>query len=76
MDSIITKVVLGWARHAIGMGAAALVAKGYLTADQGSELTGALIALVPLAFSAYDKWHATKATQFAARTGVVPGGAK
>lgn len=76
MDNIITKIVLGWARHFIAMGAAALVAKGYLDGAQGDELTGALIALVPLAFSAYDKWHAQQAVQFAARTGVAPGGVK
>ncbi len=76
MDSIVTKVILGWVRHAIAMGAAALVTKGYLDGAQGDELTGALVALVPLAFSAYDKWHAMQATKFAARTGVVPGGAK
>jgi len=76
LDSIITKVILGWARHFIGMGAAALVAHGYLDGAQGDELVGGLVALVPLAFSAYDKWHAMQATKFAARTGVVPGGAK
>lgn len=74
--SIIGKIILGWVRHLIGMGAAAAVAQGYLDHGQSEELTGALVALVPLAFSAFDKWHALQAQKFAARTGVVPGGAK
>jgi hypothetical protein len=57
-DSLISKVVLGWIRHFIGMGAALLVAHGYWTSSQGDQALGAIMALVPLAFSAYDKWHA------------------
>ena len=70
MDGLFTKVILGWARHFIGMGAAALVAKGYLDGSQGDQLTGALVALVPLAFSAYDKLHAMRAKQTAVASAV------
>ena len=60
-DSIISKVVLGWIRHGVlGLGAI-VVRDGYLSADQGAQLTGAIMVIVPLAFSAYDKWQAQNA---------------
>lgn len=71
MDQLVSKIVLGWARHLVGMGAAALVAKGYLDGAQSEQLTGALMTLVPLGFSAYDKWHAMQAVKTAAITGKV-----
>lgn len=57
-DHLISKVVLGWIRHLIGMAGAALASDGYFTADQSMQFEGALMILVPLLFSAYDKWQA------------------
>lgn len=62
-DSIIAKIVLGWIRHFVSMGGTALVAHGYLTLSQGQEFTGALMTIVPLLFSAYDKFQAQQAAQ-------------
>lgn len=76
-DSIIAKIVLGWIRHAV-LGFGALLAhKGLLTSDQATTFTGAIMVIVPLAFSAYDKWQAQQkqnaAVLAAAQSNVVQG---
>lgn len=58
LDSIISKVVLGWIRHAVLGFGAVLVKQGLETQSEANQLTGALMVIVPLAFSAYDKWQA------------------
>ena len=65
LDNIISKVILGWIRHAITAFGAGLVTHGYLTTDQDQQAIGALMTLVPILFSAYDKWHAAASKQAA-----------
>ena len=65
VDHIIAKIILGQIRHFIGIAGGALVSHGLLTSDQGQQFDGALLALVPLAFSAYDKWQANNAANTA-----------
>lgn len=61
MESILGKIALGWLRHAImGIGVW-LVHSGYISSDQSSELTGALMVAIPILFSALDKWEAQQA---------------
>lgn len=57
-DAIIAKVVLGWIRTGVAASAGGLVAHGYLTSSENQQFVGAVMTLVPLMFSAYDKWHA------------------
>lgn len=72
MDGIMGNVIMGWVRHLIGIAAGALVAKGLFDHAQAEEFSGAIATLVPLAFSAMDKMQARRATEFAARNGIVP----
>jgi len=58
LDHIISKVILGWLRHLIGAAGGALVGAGLFDQDQSQQFQGALMILVPLLFSAYDKWSA------------------
>jgi len=60
-DHIITKVLLGWVRHLISGFGGSLVAQGLLTQDQSNQAVGAVMILVPLMFSAYDKFQAKQA---------------
>ena len=61
-DSIITKVILGWIRHMVGVAGGGLVTSGLLTSDQANQAVGAVMVIVPLAFSAYDKYQAQQST--------------
>lgn len=72
MNGLFAKVILGWVRTGIACYAGSLAAQGYLTGAESQEVTAAFVALIPIAFSAYDKWHATQAADFAARTGIAP----
>lgn len=60
-DSIIAKIILGWIRHMVGMAGAVMVSHGYLSADQGQQFAGAVMVIVPLLFSAWDKFQAQQA---------------
>ena len=60
-QELLGKIALGWIRHAVmGLGVW-LVHSGLLTSSQSDQATGALMILVPLAFSALDKFEALQA---------------
>jgi len=55
MDSLIGKIALAVLRHAVGSASAGLVVAGYLTKDQDQQAIGAVMTLITLGFSIYDK---------------------
>lgn len=60
LDNLVGKVILGWVRHFLSGATLTLVAHGYWTNDQQQQAVGAILTLLPLALSAYDKWNATQ----------------
>jgi len=61
MDNIISKVILGLIRHILTTAGGGLVAHGLVTGQQWSDVVGAIMVIVPVMFSAYDKWQAEQA---------------
>lgn len=61
LDHVIARIVLGQIRHWVTVLGASLVTKGLLTSDQNNQMIGAVMVVVPLLFSAYDKMQAQKA---------------
>jgi hypothetical protein len=57
-DSLVGKVVNGWLRHFIGIGAGCLATHGLITHAQSQEVVGAVMTLLPIVWSAYSKWSA------------------
>lgn len=55
LDSVVSKVVLGIIRHAVTAWGGTLVAKGLASSDQINQIVGAIMVIVPIAFSIYDK---------------------
>jgi len=58
MESIIGKIALGVVRHVVTGWGGALVVHGWATQDQANQLVGAVMVIVPIAFSIYDKMQA------------------
>lgn len=54
-DSIIAKVVLTVIRRAVIGAGAGLVTSGVATQDQWGQVTGAIMVIVPIAFSIYNQ---------------------
>lgn len=54
-------VVLGIIRHVLTTGAGALVADGLMTGSEASDGVGAIVVLIGIGWSAYDKWQRAKA---------------
>lgn len=61
MEALLGRIALGWIRHGVGMFGAYMLAHGYWTSSQSAQATGALITLIPLLFSAIDKFEAESA---------------
>lgn len=62
---LVKNILLGQVRHYVAIAGGSLVTAGYLTKDQGNQLTGAVMVIVPLALSAYDKWQVDNAKKAA-----------
>jgi hypothetical protein len=61
LDSVVAKVVLGIIRHMITTWGGTLVAKGLMTQSQETQAIGAIMVVVPIGFSIYDKMQAQQA---------------
>lgn len=59
---MLTDLILGWARTGVAVGCGYLIARGYITHDQGGELIGAAGTVVPILLSALDKVVARQRT--------------
>ena len=57
-DDLISKVILGAIRHFLTTAGGGLIAHGVVTGDQWNDVVGAIMVVVPIAFSAYDKIQA------------------
>jgi len=66
--SILGNIALGVLRHFVTTAAGGLVANGYLTHDQAQQGAGAVMVIVALGFSVYDKMKARAAQQAALMT--------
>ena len=58
MNTLIWNIVEGVARHVVTYAAGVMVAHGYLADDQTTQLVGAVMALLAIGWSAYNKHHA------------------
>lgn len=58
LDDLLSKIILGWVRHLVSGLGGYLLAHGYLDAQQSDQMTGAVLVLLPLLLSAYQKWDA------------------
>lgn len=67
------KILLGQLRHWVTVFGAGLATQGYWTNDQANQAEGAIMVLIPLALSAYDKWKAQQTTNAAIVTATVKG---
>lgn len=63
--SLIGKITLGIIRHFVGQFGAGLVTQGLLTNTEATQGVGAVMVLISLGFSAYDKWQAHSKLQAA-----------
>lgn len=61
MDGIVGNIVLGMLRHGLTSVSGGLVAHGYLTGDQQQQAVGAILTVIGIGFSVYDKYAAKKA---------------
>lgn len=57
-ENVVSKVVLGVIRHIVTAFGGGLVTHGLATQNESNQLVGAVMMLVPIAFSVYDKWQA------------------
>lgn len=55
MDGVISRVILGLIRHLVGIFFAGWTAKEWMTGDQQTAAVTAVMTLVPILFSVYDK---------------------
>ena len=55
MKSQLIAIGMGVSRHVLTLAAGWLVAKGYVSGDDANQLVGALVAIVGIAWSAYEK---------------------
>lgn len=60
-DNLLFNIAMGALRHALTAGGGALVTQGIITNDQANWAVGAVVALVGLAWSAIEKYKASKA---------------
>lgn len=58
---LVKNILLGQVRHYVGLLGIWLVKDGLLDNSQATQMTGAIMVIVPLALSAYDKWQAIQA---------------
>lgn len=63
MDGLVGKITLGIIRHFVTAAFAALAAKGLIDQSASEQAIGAVMVLIPIAFSAWDKVHAHAALQ-------------
>jgi hypothetical protein len=54
-DTLLGKLVMGLIRHGLTTAAGGLVAHGWLTGSQAQEGVGAVVVLIGLGLSVYDK---------------------
>lgn len=66
MDGIVGKITMGIIRHFVTVGFTGLVAKGLLDKSAAEQGAGAVIVLITIAFSAWDKIKAHSDLQAAA----------
>lgn len=57
---LLEPLVMGVARHVLTAAGGALATAGYLDASQAQGFAGALLTLVGIAFSVWDKRHRAK----------------
>lgn len=55
MNNLFSNIVAGLLRHALTYGGGMLVSAGYLDADQNSQIVGAVLTIIGVAWSAYQK---------------------
>lgn len=72
LDGVVAKVVLGIIRHVVAGWGASLVTQGLASQDQVNQIVGAIMVIVPIGFSIYDKMQA----QSAAKAAVLKGAQK
>lgn len=64
-QDILGRIALGWLRHGVSVFGGYMVAHGLLTAAQSEQASGALLTLLPLMFSALDKYQQQQAANSA-----------
>lgn len=57
-DNIVGNIVLGIVRHGVTAFGGWLLANGLIDKASDQQLEGALLTLVPIGFSVWDKWQA------------------
>jgi len=57
-NSLIGGIVMGWVRHAFTTFGGGLVTHGYITQSQDQQLIGAVLVIIPIALSGYQKYSA------------------
>lgn len=55
MNTLLWNIIEGVARHLVTAGAGILVTRGYIADDQTTQLVGAVMALLAIGWSAYNK---------------------
>jgi uncharacterized membrane protein YebE (DUF533 family) len=63
MNDVTTQQALGAIRTLLGVAAGFLIGKGYVDATTATTVIGAIMVLIPLAWSAWDKHHSEQVTQ-------------
>lgn len=57
-NSLVGSIFMGWVRHAVTAFGAGLVTNGYLSAAQDQQVVGAILVIIPIALSGYQKYSA------------------
>ena len=70
MNDVAMQQVWGAIRTLLGVGAGVLIGKGWVDATTATTVIGALMTLIPLAWSAYDKHRSEQATKAREATAV------
>jgi hypothetical protein len=55
-DSLIAKMAAGIMRHAVSGFCGMMLAHGFITKAQDEQAYSAILVLIPIGLSAYDKW--------------------
>lgn len=64
-NSLIGSIFMGWIRHGLSAGGGTLVASGIISSSAEQQAIGAIMVLVPIVLSGYQKWSAQQKTNAA-----------